>query len=106
MFGYEEGDIFACVSDLGWIAAHTYVVYGPLCNGGTSVLFEGTATYPSSGELALANYYPFKHFVSIPWNRSILHVLFVMEYIAKLWHVWHDSQYSKVIHGRIFNKTF
>ena len=49
MFDYKEGEVFACVSDLGWIAAHTYTVYGPLCNGATTVLFEGTATYPDSG---------------------------------------------------------
>lgn len=53
IFDYKEGEVFACVSDLGWIAAHTYVVYGPLCNGATTVLFEGTATYPDSGELCL-----------------------------------------------------
>lgn len=41
--------MFACVSVLGWITGHTYVVYGPLCNGATTVLFEGTATYPDCG---------------------------------------------------------
>ena len=43
VFDYQEGDVFACVADLGWIHGHTYVVYGPLCNGATTVLFEGTA---------------------------------------------------------------
>lgn len=37
-----------CVSDLGWIAAHSYVVYGPLSNGATTLLFESTATYPDA----------------------------------------------------------
>ena len=50
VFGYQEGDVFACVADLGWITGHNYVVYGPLCNGGTTVLFEGTATFPDEGK--------------------------------------------------------
>ena len=53
VFDYEEGDVFACVADLGWITGHTYVVYGPLCNGATTVLFEGTATYPDEGETVI-----------------------------------------------------
>ena len=51
MFDYQEGEVFACVAVLGWITGHTYVVYGPLCNGATSVLFEGTATYPDPGKI-------------------------------------------------------
>ena len=50
VFDYKEGDVFACVSDLGWLSGHTSVVYGPLCNGATTVLFEGTATYPNEGK--------------------------------------------------------
>ena len=53
VFDYTEGDIFACVSDLGWLSGHTSVVYGPLCNGATTVLFEGTATYPNEGKTLL-----------------------------------------------------
>ena len=49
MFDYKDGEVFACMSVLGWITGHTYVVYGPLCNGATTVLFEGTATYPDAG---------------------------------------------------------
>uniref|UniRef100_A0A8C8VPA1 acetate--CoA ligase n=1 Tax=Pelusios castaneus TaxID=367368 RepID=A0A8C8VPA1_9SAUR len=43
------GDVFGCVADIGWITGHSYVVYGPLCNGGTSVLFESTPLYPDPG---------------------------------------------------------
>lgn len=43
----QEGDIFACVADCGWITGHTYIVYGPLCNGGTTVMFEGVPTCPN-----------------------------------------------------------
>ena len=49
MFDYQPGDVFACIADLGWITGHSYVVYGPLCNGATTVLFESTHTYPHAG---------------------------------------------------------
>ncbi len=49
MFEPGPEDIMGCVSDLGWIAAHSYVVYGPLSNGMTTLLFESTATYPNNG---------------------------------------------------------
>ncbi|NXW81519.1 ACS2L synthetase, partial [Alopecoenas beccarii] len=49
VFDYKEGDVFGCVADIGWITGHSYVVYGPLCNGGTSVLFESTPVYPDPG---------------------------------------------------------
>ncbi|XP_036274363.1 acetyl-coenzyme A synthetase 2-like, mitochondrial isoform X1 [Pipistrellus kuhlii] len=49
VFDYRPGDIFGCVADIGWITGHSYVLYGPLCNGGTSVLFESTPVYPDPG---------------------------------------------------------
>ena len=49
MFDYKDGDIFACVADIGWITGHTYVVYGPLSNAATTVLFESTPVYPDPG---------------------------------------------------------
>ncbi|XP_024048509.1 acetyl-coenzyme A synthetase 2-like, mitochondrial isoform X3 [Terrapene carolina triunguis] len=49
VFDYHDGDIFGCVADIGWITGHSYVVYGPLCNGGTTVLFESTPVYPNPG---------------------------------------------------------
>ena len=51
MFDYQPGEVFACIADLGWITGHSYVVYGPLCNGATTVLFESTATYPHAGTI-------------------------------------------------------
>lgn len=50
VFDYQPGDVFGCVADIGWITGHSYVVYGPLCNGATSVLFESTPVYPNAGE--------------------------------------------------------
>ncbi|KAF9109296.1 acetyl-CoA synthetase [Mortierella sp. AM989] len=47
VFDYHPGDIFACMADVGWITGHTYIVYGPLAMGATSVLFESIPTYPT-----------------------------------------------------------
>jgi len=49
VFDYRPGDVYACVADIGWITGHSYVVYGPLCNGATTVLFESIPTYPNAG---------------------------------------------------------
>ncbi|XP_028676851.1 acetyl-coenzyme A synthetase 2-like, mitochondrial [Erpetoichthys calabaricus] len=49
VFDYNQGDVFGCVADIGWITGHSYVVYGPLCNGATTVLFESTPVYPDPG---------------------------------------------------------
>ena len=51
VFQYNPGDIHFCTADVGWITGHTYIVYGPLSAGATSVLFEGTPTYPDAGRL-------------------------------------------------------
>ncbi|XP_029984350.1 acetyl-coenzyme A synthetase 2-like, mitochondrial [Sphaeramia orbicularis] len=49
VFSYHDGDVFGCVADIGWITGHSYSVYGPLANGGTTVLFESTPVYPNPG---------------------------------------------------------
>ena len=46
IFDYHEGDIYWCTADVGWVTGHSYIVYGPLCNGATSVMFEGVPNYP------------------------------------------------------------
>jgi len=48
VFDYHEGDIYWCTADVGWVTGHTYIVYGPLANGATTVMFEGVPNYPSS----------------------------------------------------------
>ena len=53
MFSCEPGDIYACVADIGWITGHSYVVYGPLSNGVSTVLFESVPTYPNPGIIML-----------------------------------------------------
>ena len=47
-FDYREGDIYWCTADVGWVTGHTYIVYGPLANGATSVMFEGVPTHPDA----------------------------------------------------------
>jgi acetyl-CoA synthetase len=49
VFQYEADDIFWCTADIGWITGHSYIVYGPLLNGATTVMFEGIPTYPDAG---------------------------------------------------------
>ncbi|GAB3726732.1 acetate--CoA ligase [Spirosoma lituiforme] len=49
VFQYEPGQIFFCTADIGWITGHSYIVYGPLASGATSILFEGVPTYPDAG---------------------------------------------------------
>ncbi len=49
IFDYHDDDIFWCTADIGWVTGHSYIVYGPLCVGATSVMFEGIPTYPDAG---------------------------------------------------------
>ncbi|MGJ0484235.1 MAG: acetate--CoA ligase [Methylomicrobium sp.] len=46
VFDYHDGDVYWCTADIGWVTGHSYVVYGPLCNGATTLMFEGVPTYP------------------------------------------------------------
>jgi acetyl-CoA synthetase len=46
-------DVFCCVADCGWVTGHTYTIYGPLCNGATTVMFESIPTYPDPYRYAL-----------------------------------------------------
>ncbi|OSP56407.1 acetate--CoA ligase [Pseudoruegeria sp. SK021] len=48
VFDYHEGDIFWCTADVGWVTGHSYIIYGPLANGATTVMFEGVPTYPDA----------------------------------------------------------
>ena len=48
VFDYHDGDIYWCTADVGWVTGHSYIVYGPLANGATTLMFEGIPTYPSA----------------------------------------------------------
>ena len=49
IFDYHEGDVYWCTADVGWVTGHSYIVYGPLANGATTVMFEGVPTFPDAG---------------------------------------------------------
>ena len=49
VFQYQQGDVYWCTADIGWITGHSYIVYGPLANGATTVMFEGVPSYPDYG---------------------------------------------------------
>ena len=49
VFDYHDGDIYWCTADVGWVTGHSYIVYGPLANGATTLMFEGVPTYPDAG---------------------------------------------------------
>lgn len=52
VFDYQKSDVYWCTADVGWITGHTYLVYGPLANGATTIMFEGVPNYPSSRRMS------------------------------------------------------
>jgi acetyl-CoA synthetase len=67
VFNYKEGDIFWCTADIGWITGHSYIIYGPLCNGATTVMFEGVPTYPDVDRFwTIVEKYKVNHFYTAP----------------------------------------
>jgi acetyl-CoA synthetase len=51
VFDYRDGEVYWCTADVGWVTGHSYIVYGPLANGATTLMFEGVPTYPDAGTL-------------------------------------------------------
>ena len=49
IFDYHDGDVYWCTADVGWVTGHSYIIYGPLCNGAITLMFEGVPTYPDAG---------------------------------------------------------
>jgi acetyl-CoA synthetase len=49
VFDYRDGDVFWCTADVGWVTGHSYIIYGPLANGATTLMFEGVPNYPDAG---------------------------------------------------------
>ncbi|CAN7937121.1 unnamed protein product [Ixodes hexagonus] len=67
VFDYHPGDVYFCTADIGWITGHSYVVYGVLANGATSVMFEGVPFYPDAGRLwAIVDKYRVTQFYTAP----------------------------------------
>ena len=67
VFQYEQNDVFWCTADIGWITGHSYIVYGPLLSGATSVIFEGIPTFPDAGRFwQLVEKYRVNQFYTAP----------------------------------------
>ncbi len=67
VFQYREGDVWWCTADIGWITGHSYIIYGPLLAGATSVMFEGVPTYPDAGRFwAVCEKYKVSQFYTAP----------------------------------------
>ena len=67
VFQYNQGDVFWCTADVGWITGHSYIVYGPLLAGATTVMFEGIPTYPDPGRFwAIVDKYKINQFYTAP----------------------------------------
>jgi acetyl-CoA synthetase len=67
VFQYKDGDIYWCTADIGWITGHSYIVYGPLLSGATTIMFEGVPTYPHAGRFwEICDKYQVTHFYTAP----------------------------------------
>ncbi|MEX2600170.1 MAG: acetate--CoA ligase [Balneolaceae bacterium] len=67
VFQVSEEDVYWCTADAGWITGHSYIIYGPLLNGATGIIFEGTPTYPDPGRLwEVVEKYKVTHFYTAP----------------------------------------
>ncbi|MDA8739220.1 acetate--CoA ligase [Luminiphilus sp.] len=76
VFDYREGEIFWCTADVGWVTGHSYIVYGPLCNGATTLMFEGIPTYPDGGRCwEIVDKHKVNTFFTAPTAIRALHAL-------------------------------
>jgi acetyl-CoA synthetase len=67
VFQYNEGDTYWCTADIGWVTGHSYIVYGPLLTGATSIMFEGVPTFPDAGRFwEVIDKYKVTHFYTAP----------------------------------------
>ena len=76
VFDYREGEVFWCTADVGWVTGHSYIVYGPLANGATTVMFEGVPTYPDGGRCwEVIDKHQINTFFTAPTAIRALHAL-------------------------------
>jgi len=67
IFDYHDGDVYWCTADIGWVTGHSYIVYGPLANGATTIMFEGVPSYPDVGRFwAIVEKYKVNIFYTAP----------------------------------------
>ena len=73
VFQYKEDDVYWCTADIGWITGHSYIVYGPLANGATTVMFEGVPSYPDFGRFwEIVEKHKVNQFYTAPTARKAL----------------------------------
>ena len=110
VFQYERGDVYWCTADVGWITGHSYIIYGPLLNGATTLMFEGVPTFPDAGRFCdVCDKYSVNQFYTAPTairalmacgdeyvDRAELRALKVIGSVgepinAEAWHWYHDK---------------
>ena len=110
VFQYERGDVYWCTADVGWITGHSYIIYGPLLNGATTLMFEGVPTFPDAGRFwDVCDKYSVNQFYTAPTairalmaccdeyvDRAELSALKVIGSVgepinAEAWHWYHDK---------------
>lgn len=110
VFQYERGDVYWCTADVGWITGHSYIIYGPLLNGATTLMFEGVPTFPDAGRFwDVCDKYSVNQFYTAPTairalmacsdeyvDRADLGALKVIGSVgepinAEAWHWYHDK---------------
>jgi acetyl-CoA synthetase len=110
VFQYERGDVYWCTADVGWITGHSYIIYGPLLNGATTIMFEGVPTFPDAGRFwDVVDKYKVNQFYTAPtairalmalgdqWvERADLHSLKVIGSVgepinAEAWYWYHEK---------------
>ena len=110
VFQYERGDVYWCTADVGWITGHSYIIYGPLLNGATTLMFEGVPTFPDAGRFwDVCDKYSVNKFYTAPTairalmacgdeyvDRAELRTLKVIGSVgepinAEAWHWYHDK---------------
>ena len=80
VFDIQDDDVYWCTADIGWITGHTYIVYGPLACGATTVMFEGVPTYPDAGRCwKMVEKYKINQFYTAPTAIRLLHKMGVNE---------------------------
>ena len=110
VFQYERGDVYWCTADVGWITGHSYIIYGPLLNGATTIMFEGVPTFPDAGRFwDVVDKYKVNQFYTAPTairaliamgdefvERADLHSLKVIGSVgepinAEAWYWYHEK---------------
>lgn len=110
VFQYERGDVYWCTADVGWITGHSYIIYGPLLNGATTLMFEGVPTFPDAGRFwDVCDKYKVNQFYTAPTairalmalgddfvDRADLHSLKVIGSVgepinAEAWYWYHEK---------------